>query len=481
MLLSFDRCNLLEQLKEDQWSIGKSIKTNPVQKISRNKAKTHHRVKSDIQSNSLSLQARFLKDVVKKHSSKTSSKDGDEPGNVIKVIEEENEERPYKNLKMPQKNRIKTVKESQFDTTNKTEIEVSHLLMTNKEREMIVSPTEQRPGGFEMFMQQPMLKSDLKNKPYEHTDQGKPKMVLLTGVDGHLDSVSSIEFIDKHTLFSFGSDGLIKEWQIQSEGKEMKIKSQNTFRFHRSEIFSSTKGKDLVFSGDRAGQITVLKQDDGKWEFERMFKAGREPIWSLDFNTNSKLLLSSSPNKIKVWSPVQLSDSKDEHHLCTNKKFFAKSLFLNNSGDYLAYSFTPDWSKNEFLLRNLETEKELGQISHFNNFSNDFVIENSHKLLITANEDKTVALYDLRSNKLVHSFMAHESPVTSVLCLNGNILTGGLDSTLRLWDLSTFQCLTANTCHRRKYGGSIFNIARGEKDLVATAGADARIRFFKLN
>jgi WD40 repeat protein len=403
---------------------------------------------------------------------------------VIKVIEEEGEEGSLKNNpKKLQKNRIMTLKQNQFDTTNKTEIELSHLLMNNKEREMIVSPTELRPGGFDIFRQPTDANMDQKNKIYDFFNKGNKRMELLTGVNAHLDSVASIEFIDNNSLFSFGNDGLIKKWQIQSKDEKTQIKSHSTFRFHSSEIFSSAKGKDLIFSGDRAGQISVLKKDKGKWEFERAFKSGREPVWALDYDRNNNLLLSSSPNKLKIWSPVQLSDTKEQHNFSTNKKFFAKSLFLNNSGDYLVYSFTPDWSKNEFLLRNLETQKEIGTISHSTNFSNDFVIDNSHKILITANEDKTVALYDLRTNKLINSFVAHDSPITSVLSLNGGsqLLTGGADASLRLWDLSTFHCLQELSLHRKKYGGSIFDIARGEGNLIATAGADAMVRFFKLN
>ena len=468
---------------EDRLSIGKSIKTNPAQKPNRKDVRTHHRVKSDFQGGRCSLKSRFMKDVANKNSSKASSKDGDEFGNVIKVIEEEKEEGSLQhNLKMLQKNRIKTVKDNRFDTTNKTEIELSHMLMTNKEREMIVSPTELRPSGFDLFNKPTDFTKDIKNKTYENFNKENKTMELLTSVYAHLDSVNRIEFIEKSVLFSFGSDGLIKEWQVQSEGKKTKIKNKSTFRFHGAEIFSSAKDENLIFSGDRAGQITMLKRDKDKWEFERMFKTGREPVWSLDYNRNKSLLLSSSPNKLKVWSPSQLSDTKEMYNLSTNKKFFAKSLFLNNSDDCLVYSFTPDWTKNEFVLRNLETEKELGTIGHSANFCNDFVIENSGRLLISANENKTVELYDLRSYKLIKSFVAIDSPITSILSLNGGtqLLTGGTKSSLRLWDLRNYHCLQELSLHKTKYGESVFDIAKGEKDLVATAGADAEIRFFKL-
>jgi len=56
---------------------------------------------------------------------------------------------------------------------------------------------------------------------------------------------------------------------------------------------------------------------------------------------------------------------------------------------------------------------------------------------------------------------------------------GGHDSSVRIWDVSTYACLQDFTSHRKKLDESLFSVAfQNSSSMFASAGADATIKIY---
>ena len=430
---------------------------------------------------------RFIKDVKIKDSVRNSCKDNTEVIDELKSLQKQdslelegvyNSKRFHRPVLSSMAKVQRTDKNNfKHDITNQTDIEQSNHYRTQMDGESVLLKSSE---NVEKVRKEG--KSSLKkiSKDPSFYNNNKTGLDFLMGFDAHLDSIAKIESVGKDSLFSFGRDGVIKQWHLNFEEEIQPVSLVSSFRHHSSEIFSSAKAKDKIFSGDSSGKIKVLNKEKNGWELKRSFHSGREPIWSLDYNESNSLLLSSAPNKIKFWRLDQLSNSTAEIESSSNSRFFSKTKWLSSS-NYLSYTHVSNWKTNGFFIYDLYSQKPLTKIPHVDNFCNDFSVEKSKKMLFSANENKTVSIYDIRSSDLIKSFVAQESPVTTLCVVDENLLlTSDIDSSLRLWDLRTFRCLFDVAVFGGKYNRSIFDIGYMAGGLVCTAGADSCLRFFKL-
>ena len=103
-------------------------------------------------------------------------------------------------------------------------------------------------------------------------------------------------------------------------------------------------------------------------------------------------------------------------------------------------------------------------------------------MLISANEDRSVSLYDIREKEQMRSFVAHSNAVVSfdVNVDRHMLATTGCDSSIRMWDLRTLRCISELSVHRMKYDDSIFDVKFDPTaDFLCTAGADSSVKIFQ--
>ena len=114
-------------------------------------------------------------------------------------------------------------------------------------------------------------------------------------------------------------------------------------------------------------------------------------------------------------------------------------------------------------------------------FSNTFVVLPENEMIFSANEDKTVSIYDVREKNEIRHFNAHSDAVTGIdVNLNKNLfVTAGADSSVRLWDLRNLRIYNEIHVHRRKLDDSIFDVKFDPSGkVIGSAGADGSFKIF---
>lgn len=273
-------------------------------------------------------------------------------------------------------------------------------------------------------------------------------------------------------------------YQNLSKPPNISIKKVENLRVHLAPIFStfaskSTDGPTRIFSGDSTGQVHTFLLENDKMIKHKSFKTGSEPCWGLTFFEDD-LLVTSSPNKIKIFS-LSTSPEKKEKFMYTNNKSFFGQIKSYNSSSFLVNSYSSCTLKNEFVLFDLMNQKESMRIHSTRAFSNSFVHVQTGNLLFSANEDKTVSIYDMREGVESHHFCAHSESVSSIdVCFDKNkIVTGGTDSSVRLWDLRTLRIYNEVHVHRKKLGDSIFDVKFDPSGtFIGSSGADGVLKIF---
>ena len=495
----FDK--LKERGKEYAESIGKSHKTIPVKKIGSVRAK-HNRTKSDIQLKSTSLLERFLTHVKRKNSAKNSFKEEEQLGTCFEIIEEEKEERQFaggeefqnsKKLTKEGSERQKELKPSieadferkdNFQTTHKTDIDynlhTSTITVTDSGDDIvrIHSDVFQKVNRHEWKVLAPQR--DVRLGLLQNTFN---KISLVKAFHGHLDAVRKVDFLDPSTLFSAGEDGIVQEWRLQRANESTCLEPVNKYRNHTAPIFSTAIDTHHYFSGDANGKLVVLDNGKDNWNFNRVFNTGNEPIWSLDYCQRDNMVISTTPNKVKFWSVDQLSDKKAQSILCSTSHFYTEAKWLEPN-HCVIQTCDPSYANGAFLLYDVHKETEYLKISQDSTFSNSFKILKDENLIISANDNHTVSMFDIRDYKPVRSFIAHSSVITALDVQQDShiLITGDQEGSMRVWDLQTLRCVKELSVHRKKFSDSIMDIKiHGESQLVVTAGADSAIRLFSLN
>jgi len=102
---------------------------------------------------------------------------------------------------------------------------------------------------------------------------------------------------------------------------------------------------------------------------------------------------------------------------------------------------------------------------------------------MSAHEDHQIRVFDLNSNKLIHTLYGHHDAVTDLACLNssGNIISVSHDGSLREWDIRKFTCVnTIDEIHLSKYDETIHSVVAEENShFIFTGGADGLINIFE--
>jgi hypothetical protein len=275
--------------------------------------------------------------------------------------------------------------------------------------------------------------------------------------------------------------------RLNQRQKFVGLKKESNSHQHVAPIFSSCvettdNGLVRVFSGDSKGVIHGFVFNNSRLTHTNTIKAGSEPVWAMA-QLNQGLLVTSSPNKVRVFKSESNSERTREEFVYQNNSSFYGQLRTVSSNSLVVNCFSRDTLKSDFCVLDLFKAKESARIHSDRLFSNSFVCSLHDGMLYSANEDRTVSLYDLRCRQQVDHFYAHSGAVVSidVSAQKGTFVTAGADSSIRIWDLRKLRICDEVKAHMSKDEDSIFEVKFDPSgNFVASCGADGVFKIFQV-
>ena len=187
-----------------------------------------------------------------------------------------------------------------------------------------------------------------------------------------------------------GKDGYILIWTLDEKEKPMKIFG------HKNGVGCGIEFKDnniITGGGDTIIKIWDLNIIDMQ-KPDVFLKGHKNSIFSICKISENKIASASCDKSIRIWDL--------DKYICTN-------IFEGHSGFI--------WS-----LMNIEM-----------NVDNKGGIK---KLLASASSDRTIRFWDLDENRCYKTIVAHEKEITTLGKLkDGNLISGSLDSTIKIWKI----------------------------------------------
>eukprot|EP00732_Lithocolla_globosa_P002112 Lithocolla_globosa_v1_NODE_1284_length_2700_cov_39.953119.p1 type:complete len:607 gc:universal NODE_1284_length_2700_cov_39.953119:1848-28(-) len=339
-------------------------------------------------------------------------------------------------------------------------------------------------------------------KETKESDAPPPKHCLKNTLKSHFDSVRSVAFrTTEPTLLSGSEDGTLKLWNLATLPTGKRSASQDveplyTYRGHKGPVFTVAIADDesiypdpLCFSAGEDGSIRKwmlppsslpsYSARDSQYDGD-CFSGHDDCVWQLRVAPNSPLLASaSSDDTVKIWDfngniKTKLSLSKTPTTL----------TFVHTNPSKLVVGFV-DSSLSLFDIETGKQEIEFPSNQTYQNSVeqqiNDVISHPTLPLLITAHEDKYLRFFDAQSGKCTQSMVAHLDSV-SCLTINPNglsVISGGHDSSIRVWDVKTYACWQEFSSHRKKYDEAVQSLAFHKSgSFLASGGADATVKVY---
>ncbi|MBD3883297.1 hypothetical protein IFO70_16140 [Phormidium tenue FACHB-886] len=254
-------------------------------------------------------------------------------------------------------------------------------------------------------------------------------------LQGHSGWVRSVVFhADGQLLASASSDGTLKLWSLE-QGQCLK-----TFEGHAHEVTT------VAFSPE--GEYLASGSHD------QLVK-----LWDIESGQCIKTLQGHSN---RIWS---IAFSPDGHHLTSGGDDHAIKLWDIQTGHCIK---TWKGHTNEVLCLALNAE---------------------HALMATGHEDETIKLWDLRTGQVIKTLYGHRDRVWALAFSPqltrtdadepdaAILVTGSGDSTIKVWNWKTGQCLQTLEGHTSWVWSLIF-IANGKH--LLSSSYDATIKFWEM-
>ena len=207
---------------------------------------------------------------------------------------------------------------------------------------------------------------------------------------GHSSDVNCIFETSQKKIISCGKDGYIIIWTLDEKEKPIKIFG------HKNGVGCGIELKEntiITGGGDKHIKIWDLNINDMQ-KPDITLKGHTNAIFSICKINENKIASASCDKSIRIW---------DLNTNCCSQIFEGHSGFI--------------WS-----LVNVEM-----------NYDNKGGIK---KLLASASSDKTIEFWDIDENRCYKTIVAHDREITTLGKLkDGNLISGSLDSTIKIWKL----------------------------------------------
>jgi WD40 repeat protein len=341
-----------------------------------------------------------------------------------------------------------------------------------------------------------------------HHRAWKPKYVL----GNHLDAVRSVAFHDREPLLLSGSeDRTVKLWNVSKPSKRSN-EPIHTFRGHTGPVFVVRCQNDFCFSAGADASVRVWdtpNTDNNPYAshghaepFSRAVIQGHtDAIWAMSLSSNSSsphILSASSDGTTRLWNYRQIvseNDNVDELHRGIRPVTPKHTIYSREGATPTCVTHLPNdpskfivsFTDSTLSLFDIESQQVLWttiqpQSNIENNIIYQCIAHPTLPMVVTAHEDSNIRFFDTKTGQMSFEMVGHKDAV-SCLAFDPTglyFMSGGHDSSLRVWDVQTKHCVQEIPTHRKKYDESIHSLAyHPTKSMVASAGADSIIKLFQ--
>ncbi|KAI7901369.1 WD40-repeat-containing domain protein [Cokeromyces recurvatus] len=344
----------------------------------------------------------------------------------------------------------------------------------------------------------------------------KPRITIK----GHLDSVRAVCFHPKEMIAASGSDdGTVKIWNLQrATGKDGIAPKKGaleeadpciTFRGHTNAVTGVliSELQNKVYSASLDSTIRVWKlpaEDHGLFSpvdpslNMATYIGHTDAIWDFKFSSTKyqKTLLASASadGTIKIWDTEStgslLKSSLTFDGILTEdtelNKVAPTSLdYCHTDINKLVVSFV----NAKIRLYDIETGQVImtfkGSDDTYDNTVNTqinkIIAYPTMPMIVTGHEDRYIKFFDIRSGECTETVSGHLDAVTSldIDSTSTHMVSGGHDSSIRLWDLSKKTCVQEFSAHRRKGDEGVLNVKfHPTYPWLISGGADGIVKIY---
>ncbi|KAJ5066468.1 lissencephaly-1 [Anaeramoeba ignava] len=276
-------------------------------------------------------------------------------------------------------------------------------------------------------------------------------------LEGHQEAIVSIKYHPKLTLIgTVSEDGTIKIWDYEMG------EYKRTLRGHKGVVQAldwSEDGSILVTSS--ADLSIKLWDTNGDWNCLKTLIGHEENVSSVVFLPKSLQIVSSSRDKtIKLWELstgfcIKTFVGHDDwvRKVIVN---FDGSVLASCSSDQTARIWNISTGKclkvlkgHEHVIESLdfsplEANEYISKIeSNQNEKSEKVVKKEPSSYLVTGSRDKTIKLWDISTGQCIQTFIGHDNWVRQVLFhpCGKFIISCSDDRTIRIWEIETGRCI----------------------------------------
>ncbi|MBF0518658.1 MAG: protein kinase [Nitrospirae bacterium] len=271
---------------------------------------------------------------------------------------------------------------------------------------------------------------------------------------GHVDRVTSVSLSQNNYYALSGSDdGTLKLWDVTTG------ECLNVISGHAYDVKFSHDGKLLVFGHSNTCVIyNVITTNNNQYcagYFLSTVKTSEIESRKQDHYENTLKA---------IYYNFKINNYKTVHDMLNMLRSDSGYEYNNELINLYAKLYTVTYRSN---IRKIVLYKTLkGHSSSIR----ELIISHDEKYLLSGSDDKTLKLWDISTGECVKTFEGHRDHVTSVSLSQSNsyALSGSDDKTLKLWDISTGECVKTFEGHR----DHVTSVSLSQSNSYALSGSD---------
>lgn len=281
--------------------------------------------------------------------------------------------------------------------------------------------------------------------------------------EGHLGYIWKLLFLDEETLISGGRDKIIKVWDVDGICKQQ-------LEGHRNSVLCFTKLTDELFlSGSRDRSIRAWKTRQGQFCQIAEYYFHEALVLSL-CRIDDQTFISSGGDKlihIATLSGQVLHSLRGHTDWIWNVILLEKTWLASCSED------------KTVKIWDYETEQCLATFEESSPV-HCLVRSSSGELLVSGNYAGEISLRKKGNSsyiwQLERVFQAHQGIIRTLLSVtNIQLVSGGEDNKIKIWDLQTGSCFTEHVHHN-----FVQSVVLNSDNQLVSASYDGKIQMWKM-